>query len=65
MVRKSVCGAPVAGGDAPGPIVPPGAWLIENLANLDRLPIKGTKLIVAPLRLEAASASARVIAILP
>jgi kynurenine formamidase len=55
----------VAGGDAPAPIVPPGAWLIENLANLDRLPIKGVKLIVAPLRLEAASASARVIAILP
>jgi kynurenine formamidase len=65
MVRKSVCGAPVAGGDAPAPIVPPGTWLIENLANLDRLPIKGAKLIVAPLRLEAASASARVIAILP
>jgi hypothetical protein len=55
----------VAGGDAPVPIVPPGAWLIENLANLDRLPIKDAKLIVAPLRLEAASASARVIAILP
>jgi len=55
----------VAGGDAPAPIVPPRAWQIENLANLDRLPIKGAKLIVAPLRLEAASASARVIAILP
>ena len=55
----------VAAGDAPAPIVPPGAWLIENLANLDRLPIKGAKLIVAPLRLEAAYASARVIAILP
>lgn len=55
----------VVAGDAPAPIVPPGAWLIENLANLDRLPIKGAKLIVAPLRLEAASASARVIAILP
>jgi kynurenine formamidase len=54
-----------AGGASPGPIVPFGAWQIENLTNLDRLPIKGAKLIVAPLRLEAASAPARVIGILP
>jgi kynurenine formamidase len=55
----------VAGGDAPAPIVPPGVWQIENLANLDRLPIKGAKLIVLPLRLEAASAPTRAIVILP
>lgn len=47
------------------PNVPFGVWQVENLANLDRLPIKGAKLIVAPLRLEAASAPARVIGILP
>ena len=55
----------IAGGETSAPIGGPDAWLIENLANLDRLPIKGAKLIVAPLRLEAAYASARVIAILP
>jgi kynurenine formamidase len=36
-----------------------------NLTNLDRLPAKGTKLVIAPLRLEAGSAPTRVIAILP
>jgi kynurenine formamidase len=56
---------PGAGGGVPVSIVPFGAWQIENLTNLDRLPIKGAKLIVAPLRLEAASAPARVIGILP
>ena len=56
---------PSAGGGKPVSIVPFGAWQIENLTNLDRLPIKGAKLIVAPLRLEAASAPARVIGILP
>ncbi len=45
--------------------VPVGAWQIENLAHLDRLPVKGTQLIVAPIRVEAASAPARVIGILP
>ena len=45
--------------------VPAGVWWIENLDNLDRLPIKGAKLVVAPLRIEAVSAPARVIAILP
>jgi kynurenine formamidase len=46
-------------------VVPSGVWRLENLADLDRLPVKGAKLIIAPLRLEAASAPARVIAILP
>jgi kynurenine formamidase len=42
-----------------------GKWQLVNLANLDRLPAKGTKLVIAPLRIEAGSAPARVIAILP
>ena len=46
-------------------VVPRDVWQLENLANLDRLPVKGAKLIIAPLRLEAASAPARVMAILP
>jgi kynurenine formamidase len=51
---------------APGSlVVPSGVWQLENLANLDRLPVKGAKLIIAPLRMEAASAPARVMAILP
>jgi kynurenine formamidase len=57
------------GGAAPGDpgllVVPSGVWRLENLANLDRLPVKGAKLIIAPLRLEAASAPVRVIALLP
>ncbi len=40
-------------------------YRIENLANLEKLPAKGVKLVIAPLRLEAASAPVRVIAILP
>jgi kynurenine formamidase len=51
--------------DAQPAAVPLGVWQIENLANLDRLPTKGAKLIVAPIRLEAAFAPARVIGILP
>jgi kynurenine formamidase len=43
----------------------PGVWQLENLVNLDRLPAKGAKLVVAPLRIEATNAPARVIAILP
>ena len=43
----------------------PGVWQLENLVNLDRLPAKGAKLVVAPLRIEATDAPARVIAILP
>ncbi len=42
-----------------------GKYRIENLTNLDKLPAKGAKLVIAPLRVEAASAPARVIAILP
>ena len=42
-----------------------GTWQLDNLTNLGRLPVKGAKLVVAPLRAEAASAPARVIAILP
>jgi kynurenine formamidase len=45
--------------------MPPGVWQLENLVNLDRLPAKGSKLVVAPLRIEATIAPARVIAILP
>jgi kynurenine formamidase len=43
----------------------PGAWQLLNLTNLERLPTKGAKLVIAPLRLEAAAAPARVVAILP
>lgn len=43
----------------------PGVWQLENLVNLDRLPARGVKLVVAPLRVEAATAPVRVIAILP
>jgi kynurenine formamidase len=42
-----------------------GKWQLVNLTNLDLLPAKGAKLVIAPLRLEADSAPARVIAILP
>jgi kynurenine formamidase len=42
-----------------------GAWQLLNLTNLERLPAKGAKLVIAPLRLEGATAPARVIAILP
>lgn len=42
-----------------------GKWQLVNLTNLDRLPAKGAKLVIAPLRLETGSAPARVIAILP
>jgi len=42
-----------------------GKHRIEILTNLDRLPMKGAELVIASLRVEAASAPARVIAILP
>jgi len=54
-----------AAGAAASPRMPPGVWQLENLANLDKLPTKGATLVVAPLRIEAATAPARVIAILP
>jgi kynurenine formamidase len=56
---------PMAGAGASASSLTPGVWQLENLVNLDRLPAKGAKLVVAPLRVEAASAPARVIAILP
>jgi kynurenine formamidase len=43
----------------------PGVWRLQNLTNLERLPAKGAKLVIAPLRLKGAAAPARVIAILP
>ena len=43
----------------------PGTWQLLNLTNLERLPTKGAKLVIAPLRLEAGTAPARVVAILP
>jgi kynurenine formamidase len=51
--------------DGTRPLLQAGKWQLVNLANLDRIPAKGTKLVIAPLRLEAGSAPARVIAILP
>jgi len=51
--------------DGMRPLLQAGKWQLVNLTNLDRLPAKGAKLVIAPLRLEAGSAPARVIAILP
>lgn len=62
MARDSAAGG---GGEATSPSMPPGVWQLENLVNLDKLPTKGATLVVAPLRIEAATAPARVIAILP
>jgi kynurenine formamidase len=43
-----------------------GKIQVKNLANLDKLPPKGVKLVIAPLAIEGAtSAPARVLAILP
>jgi kynurenine formamidase len=42
-----------------------GKHRIESLTNLGRLPTKGAKLVFASRRVKAASAPARVIAILP
>lgn len=54
-----------AGGEAASPHLSFGVWKLENLVNLDKLPTKGATLVVAPLRIEAPAAPARVIAILP
>jgi kynurenine formamidase len=54
-----------ATGEAMSPRLPPGVWRLENLVNLDRLPARGAKLVVAPLRIDAATAPVRVMAILP
>jgi kynurenine formamidase len=58
-------GPPAGGGNGHESSVPAGRWQLENLANLDRLPARGAKLVIAPLRVEASSAPARVLAILP
>ena len=56
----------VSGGeDGTRPLLSAGKWQLVNLTNLDRLPAKGAKLVIAPLRVDAGSAPARVIAILP
>jgi kynurenine formamidase len=60
-----VAPGPHVGEEATRQLFYAGKWQLSNLANLDRLPPKGTKLVVAPLRLDAGSAPARVIAILP
>jgi kynurenine formamidase len=52
------------GGDARA-ILLAGRFQLENLTNLDRLPAKGVKLMIMPLRVEGGTAPARVIAILP
>ncbi len=69
QVRGLGLDAPLPGGATAGDpgslVVPSGVWQLENLADLDLLPVKGVKLIIAPLRMEAASAPARVMAILP
>lgn len=62
MARDSAAGG---GGETASPRMPPGVWQLENLVNLDKLPTKGATLVVAPLRMEAPTAPARVIAILP
>ncbi len=54
-----------ASGEAGQSRMPPGVWQLENLDNLDKLPTRGATLVVAPLRIEAATAPVRVIAILP
>lgn len=53
------------GEDGTRALLSAGKWELVNLTNLDRLPAKGAKLVVAPLRLDAGAAPARVIAILP
>ncbi len=55
----------VPGGDGTRALLSAGKWRLVNLTNLDRLPVKGVKLVIAPLRVDAGSAPARVIAILP
>ncbi len=52
-------------GKGPSGMLSAGKWQLVNLTNLERLPAKGAKLLIAPLRLEAGSAPARVLAILP
>jgi len=63
-VPDAVPGAP-GGEDGARALLSAGKWQLVNLTNLDRLPAKGVKLVIAPLRVDAGSAPARVIAILP
>jgi kynurenine formamidase len=65
QVRGLGVDALIPHGDSISPVLSAGLWQLENLANLDRLPAKGAKLVVAPIRMEAAAAPVRVIAILP
>ena len=60
-----VAPGPHGGEDVTRHLLYAGKWQLANLTNLDRLPSKGTKLVVAPLRLDTGSAPARVFAILP
>ncbi len=53
------------GGEVGQVLLRAGKYRIENLTNLETLPAKGARLVIAPLPIEAASAPARVIAILP
>lgn len=58
-------GSQANGGDDARASLLAGKFQLENLTNLDRLPAKGGKLMIMPLRVEGGSAPARVIAILP
>jgi kynurenine formamidase len=53
------------GGDDARGVLLAGKLQLENLTNLERLPAKGVKLMIMPLRVEGGSAPARVFAILP
>lgn len=57
--------SPGGPGELGHPVGRAGTLQLENLVNLHRLPARGAKLIVAPMRLVRGSAPARVIAILP
>jgi kynurenine formamidase len=63
-VPEAAPGVP-GGGEGTRALLSAGKWQLVNLTNLDRLPVKGAKLVIAPLRVDAGSAPARVIAILP
>jgi kynurenine formamidase len=63
-VPEAAPGVP-GSGDGTQALLSAGKWQLVNLTNLDRLPAKGAKLVIAPLRVDAGSAPARVIAILP
>ena len=58
-------GSQAGGGDDARVVLLAGKFQLENLTNLDRLPAKGVKLMILPLRVEGGSAPARVLAILP